>query len=108
MGLFFGENGEVWNQVVREQFRRFEETLRPALWDDYLEGCHERDPEMPAWSDSTRAKLRQNAIRMLAEVGYLEDTWGLRLKRLQIAPEMMGYLEENEESYVIRCIQASQ
>jgi len=100
--------GDFLDLVVREQFRRLEKALRPVLWDDYLEDCHDRDPDMPDWSDSTRLKLRQNAIRMLAEVGYLEDTRNLRLKRLQIVPEVMRYLEKHEESYVIHCIQVSQ
>ena len=33
--------------------------LRPALasklWDDYLDGCRERDPDMPQWHESTTA-----------------------------------------------------
>lgn len=100
--------GDFLDLVVREQFRRFENALRPALWDDYLESCHERDPDMPSWSESTRVKLRQNAIRMLAEGGYLHDTKDLRLQRLQISSEVIGYLQEHEETYVIKCMQVSQ
>ena len=100
--------GDFLDLVVREQFRRFENALRPALWDDYLESCHERDPDMPSWSESTRVKLRQNAIRMLAEGGYLHDTKDLRLQRVQISSEVIGYLQEHEETYVIKCMQVSQ
>ena len=100
--------GDFLDLVVREQFRRFENALRPALWDDYLESCHERDPEMPSWSESTRAKLKQNAIRMLAEAGYLHDTRSMRLQRVQISQEVIGYLQEHEETYVMKCIQVSQ
>jgi hypothetical protein len=100
--------GDFLDLVVREQFRRFENALRPPLWDNYLESCHERDPDMPSWSGSTRAKLRQNAIRMLAEAGYLHDTKALRLQRVQISPEVISYLKGHEETYVIKCIQASQ
>ena len=100
--------GDFLDLVVREQFRRFETVLRPALWDDYLESCHERDPDMPSWSESTRAKLKQNTIRILAEAGYLHDTRTLRLQRVQISPEVIGYLRENKESYVIKCLQVPQ
>ena len=100
--------GDFLDLVVREQFRRFENSLRPALWDDYLESCHERDPEMPSWSESTRAKPKQNAIRMLAEAGYLHDTRSMRLQRVQISQEVIGYLQEHEETYVMKCIQVSQ
>ena len=100
--------GDFLDLVVREQFRRFENSLRPALWDDYLESCHERDPEMPSWSESTRAKLKQNAVRMLAEAGYLHETKALRLQRVQVSPEVISYLKEHEETYVIKCMQVSQ
>ena len=97
--------GDFLDLVVREQFRRFENTLRPTLWDAYLENCHQRDPKMPVWSGSTVAKLRQNAIRILAEVGYLRDTGSLFLQRVQISPEVIGYLKNNDESYALKCIQ---
>ena len=100
--------GDFLDLVVREQFRRFEKTLRPPLWDDYLESCHGRDIDMPSWSESTRAKLKQNAIRMLAEAGYLHDTKSMRLQRVQISPEVISYLQEHEENYVINCLQISQ
>lgn len=100
--------GDFLDRVVREQFRRFETDLRPALWDDYLENCQESDPDMPLWAESTRAKLKQNTIRILAEAGYLHDTRTLRLQRVQISPEVIGYLRENKESYVIKCIQVPQ
>ncbi len=100
--------GDFLDLVVREQFRHFETALRPALWDDYLESCHERDPDLPSWSESTRAKLKQNTIRILAEADYLQDTRTLHLQRVQISPEVTGYLRENKESYVIKCIQVPQ
>ena len=99
--------GDFMDLVIRDQFRRFEKNLRPPLWDEYLEGCHQRDPDMPAWSESTRAKLKQNAFRMMAEAGYLHDTRSMRLQRVQISPEVIDYLKEHKESYVMKCLQVS-
>lgn len=99
--------GDFLDLVIREQFLRFEKVLRPVLWDDYMETCHQRDPDMPSWSETTRAKLKQNAFRMLAEAGYLHDTRSMRLQRVQISPEVIKYLEENEEIYVSKCIQVA-
>ena len=100
--------GDFLDLVVREQLQRFEVSLRPALWDAYVDSCHQRDPDIPDWSESTRAKLKQNAFRMLAEAGYLHDTKSMQLQRVQISPEVISYLKEHEETYVNKCIQVSQ
>ena len=99
--------GDFLDLIVREQFRRFEKILRPIMWDSYMDGCRERDPTMPVWSEATHYKLRQAAFKILAEAGYLGDTRNLELKPVQISPEVMKYLMDNQENYVSRCIQVT-
>jgi hypothetical protein len=52
--------GDFLDLVVREQYRLFAKALSNRLWDDYLDGCRERDPDMPRWHDSTRRRLRSS------------------------------------------------
>ncbi len=100
--------GDFLDLVVREQVRQFKDRLRPALWDAYMEACYDLCPGMAGWAQSTRSKLRQNAIRMLAEAGYLADTRSLRLQAVDLSPEVLHYLNDHKEEYVLRCIRVSQ
>src|ERR1019366_7371211 len=93
--------------VVGEQYRLFSPTLSYNLFADYLEGCRERDPEMPQWSESTHRRLRSSVFQMLAQAGYIEDTRSLKLQTVHPADQVLSYLKANQEEYVLRCIQVS-
>ncbi len=99
--------GDFLDLVVREQYRLFAPALTNRLWEDYLDGCRGRDPEMPEWSDSTIGRLRSSVFQILAQAGYVEDTRSLRLQTAHIAGEVLGYLREHDERYVLRCIQVA-
>src|SRR5262249_44786727 len=66
--------------VVREQYRLSSKALSNKLWDDFLDGCRERDPDMPAWHESTRNRLRSSVFQTLAQAGYVENTRSLKLQ----------------------------
>ncbi len=99
--------GDFLDLVLREQYRLFAPALSKRLWQDYLEGCRGRDPEMPEWSVSTIERLRSSVFQILAQAGYLEDTRSLRLQTVHIAGEVLRYLREYDEGYVFRCIQVA-
>jgi len=97
--------GDFLRTVVRDQFRRFATHLETRHWDAYIEDSLRSQPNMPALSDSTRVKLRQNAMRMLAEAGFIENTRSLRLRSQQIEPAVLHYLRQHNEQYVLDCLQ---
>ena len=99
--------GDFLDLVVREQYRLFASTLSPTLWEEYLNDCRGRDPVMPLWNDSTRRRLRSSVYQTLAQAGFLESTRTLRLQPVHIATEVLGYLRDHREEYVLRCIQVS-
>jgi hypothetical protein len=99
--------GDFLDLVVREQYRIFSRTLSNKLWDDYLDGCRGRDPDMPVWNESTRKRLRSSVFQILAQAGYLENTESKKLQTVHIAPQVLGYLEKHHEQYVLRCIQVA-
>jgi hypothetical protein len=74
------------------------------MFADYLEGCQERDPDMPQWNESTRRRLRSSVFQMLAQAGYIENTRSLRLQNVHVADQVLHYLKANGEEYVLRCI----
>lgn len=99
--------GDFLDLVVREQYRLFAEKLTNKLWDDYLDGCQERDPDMPQWNESTRRRLRSSVFQSLAQAGYIENTRSLKLQTVHIAEQVLRYLQAQGEEYVLRCIQVA-
>lgn len=99
--------GDFLDLVVRDLYRRFEDTLKPQHWDRYMEDCRSRDPLMPEWTASTQQKLRTRAFHMMVEAGYLSDTRTRTLKPVPVSPEVVQYLKESGEDYVLRCMQVT-
>ncbi|OYD85311.1 DUF1819 family protein [Azospirillum brasilense] len=99
--------GDFLDLVVREQFRLFRPDLPRKRWNDFIDQCRNRDPFLPEWQESTSNKLADSIYRILAEVGYLTDTKNYRIQPVRISAEVLAYLREHEEQYVLRCIQVS-
>ena len=97
--------GDFLDLVVREQYKLFRPALSNPLWEHYIEACGNRDPDMPHWSETTIARLRSTVFQILAQAGYIESTRSLKLQTVHIAREVIDYLQEHDERYVLRCIQ---
>jgi hypothetical protein len=99
--------GDYLDLVVREQFKKLEDKLTPALWDEFVVLCKQRDPLMDDFPPSTAKKMRSVIHKILVEVGYLKSAHNWHLKKIEIVPELIDYLNDNNEKYVLRCIQVS-
>lgn len=99
--------GDFLDLVVKEQYRLFSTALSNKLWNDYLDECRGRDPDMPVWNESTRNRLRSSVFQILAQAGYIENTRSKKLQTVHIASQVLHYLEKNHEPYVLRCIQVA-
>jgi hypothetical protein len=99
--------GDFLDLVVREQYRQFKPTLSKTMWEDYLSDCRGRDPVMPLWNESTRRRLRSSVYQILAQAGFIENTRTLKLQPVHVAPQVMNFLRDRGEEYVLRCIQVS-
>jgi len=97
--------GDYLDTVVRGQFRSFEEQLTLRLWDEFVQQCLQRDSSMSEFPESTARKVRANVHKVLYEAGYLSNRHSMELQHVEIAPEVISYLEENNEEYVLKCIQ---
>ena len=99
--------GDFLDLVVRDQYRVFAKVLDDRLWDEYLDNCRGRDPDMPQWNESTRRRLRSSVFQVLAQAGYINNTKARQLQTVHLAPEVLQYLDRNHEQYVLRCIQVA-
>ena len=99
--------GDFLDLVVRDQCRIFAKTLTNQLWNEYIDNCRGRDPDMPLWNESTRRRLRSSVFQILAQAGYINNTKQRTLQTVHIASQVLHYLEKHNEQYVFRCIQVA-
>ena len=99
--------GDFLDLVVGEQYRVFGTALSNPMFAAYLDGCRERDPDMPQWNETTRRRLRSSVFQMLAQAGYVENTRTLKLQTVHVADQVLRALKANREEYVLRCIQVA-
>ena len=92
--------GDFLIDVYRGQLRRLETTLSVRDWDIFLHECEQRDPSVAEWTPSTRTKLLQVILRILAEARYLDSTNSLRLTPPLLHPRVTGYLARSKDHYV--------
>lgn len=99
--------GDFLDLVVREHYRVFRAAISNKSWQDYLDDCRGRDPDMPIWNESTGKRLRSSVFQILAQAGYIENTRSKQLQTVHIASQVLRYLERYNEQYVLRCIQVA-
>ena len=87
--------------VVGDHIRKLELTLAPREWDQFLADCQARDPAVGSWSESTRRKLLQVVLRILAEARCLESTRSLRLLQPHIHPTVANALKDAGEQNLL-------
>ena len=100
--------GDFMDIALREQRARFTKNLEYRMWNDYIEGCRGRDPEMPHWSDTTISRLRSSVFSMLAEVGYLQSTRTLLLQNVFVDRQLAAQLRDQGETYILRCMEVAE
>jgi len=99
--------GEFLDHAVREQFRTFKHNLPRKLWSDFVERLRDQDPDVPQWTESTVNKLGDSVYQILKEAGYISDTKTYVLQPVRIASEVMAYLRDHDERYVLERVQVA-
>jgi len=100
--------GDFMQSVVREHWQTFQKSISNSDWYHFMEICAQVDPRVEAWTEKTRAKLKQVVFRILAEAGYIQSTKSLLLQPVSIEPELRKSLDSNLETYVLKCLSATE
>ena len=80
--------------VYSADFRRMENTLSHRQWESFLTECEHRDDAVGQWAASTREKLFQVIVRILAEAKYLDSTRRMGLTPPMLHPKTLAYLKQ--------------
>ncbi len=78
--------------VYGADLRRLERTLSHRQWETFLVECEHRDPAVGAWAATTRKKLFQVIVRILAEAKYLDTARHMGLTPPMLHPKARAYL----------------
>ena len=70
-----------------DEYRRMSRRLDDQVWMSFMTDQSLDHPNLAAISSGTQAKLRQNAYRILAEAGYLDQGRGRALQHVRIFPK---------------------
>lgn len=97
--------GDFMLRVYADRQRRLEPALVSTDWQDFLAECAHHDAAVAGWSDSTKAKLFQVILRILAEAKYLESAHSRRLTPPSLHPDVRRYLITHDETYVLDCLE---
>jgi hypothetical protein len=89
-------------KVVKEHYHTFKRQLAVGDWSVFIAECENRDSTAASWSDSTKKKLGQVVIRILAEAGYLESSRNKQLSPIQIHPKVRDYLQTHGMQNILR------
>lgn len=106
------KHSRIFADFVRDVYagklRRLEQHLSPAKdWEGFLAECVQRDPELGKLSASTKAKVLQVIIRVLAEAHYLDSTRTLRLTPPHLHPDVVSYLKRHGDTSVLAIMDMS-
>lgn len=96
--------GDFLLRVVKEKWRLFETKLVASDWENFLRECEQLDETVLQWKATTRGKLGQVVKKCLVEAGYLESAINPTITPVLILPEIKTYLLENNEDYVLECM----
>ncbi len=96
--------GDFMDTVIRQHLRVFETSLAANDWTNFLEDCAKHAPEVEGWAPSTKKKLGQVVIRILAEAKYLASTRSMNITSVTLVPEILHCLEQDGEHYALRCM----
>lgn len=101
--------GDFLDLALRPLYRTFKTTLPRALWDEYLEACHGRDPDMPRWTATTSARLRSSVFQILAEAGYIHSTANRSLQAVHLLAAVARPLADHGAPgrYALRCMEVA-
>ncbi len=100
--------GDFMRNVYTLRQRGLDSALNPNDWPEFLAECSHQYPAVALWTASTRAKLFQVIVRVLAEAKYLDNARSMRLTPRSLHPDVRRYLAERQETYVLDCLERAQ
>lgn len=95
---------DFMRDVYWTDIRKLEVSLSANQWQDFLAECAHRDESVNGWALSTRAKLFEVIVRILAEAKYLDSTRRKKLTPPMLHPTLVAYLKRRGNHKTLACM----
>ena len=99
--------GDFVLKVVKDQIRLFQKSLSKRSWVTFLEEATQQDGAIGSWAESTKEKLGQVTMRILEQVGIIENPRSLKFTPFFLNPQVAAYLRKHDETYILKCLELS-
>ncbi len=99
--------GDFLRDVYARQLSRMDLALNSHLWDSFWVECTHRDGEIENWSASTRKKLFEVIVRILAEAKYLDSSKKMNMTPPGLHPTVISFLKRHGELDVLTVMKVS-
>ena len=86
--------GDFMRDVYAADLKKLEKSLSHRQWDAFIAECEHRDDAVAGWAATTREKLFQVVVRILAEAKYLDSTRRLGLTPPMLHPKARAFLKQ--------------
>ncbi len=85
---------DFMRDVYATDLRQLARKLSHRQWDTFLTDCAHRDDAVNTWAASTRLKLFEVIVRILAEAKFLDSTKNMQLTPPMLHPRLHAYLSQ--------------
>ena len=99
---------EFMETVLVDAYLTKVENLQAYQWDEFLTDREARDLAIGQWAESSRKKMGQVVLRMLAEAGYLVSSRSLKLQRVTLRAELKQLLIDKHQHRLLACMEMAQ
>jgi hypothetical protein len=95
---------EFMEQVVKDLYTVHAEKIERYHWTEFVEDCANKDPKIFDWKESSKNKMGQIVLRMLAEAGYVVSTKSAKLQAVIVRSEIKNMLENSFRQRLLSCM----
>ncbi|WP_319784400.1 DUF1819 family protein [Oceanisphaera sp. IT1-181] len=82
--------------TITDARRTYQPSLDADAWSEFYQYRIQAHPELGKFSESSIKKMGNNAIKILADAGYLNSTRGKQLQPVYLLPEVKSWLQKLE------------
>jgi hypothetical protein len=91
--------------VYGQDLRKLEKNLSHRQWESFMEERARLDDSVETWAATTRDKLFQVIVRILAEAKYLDSTRKMVLTPPLLHPTVISYLKRAGDGETLTCME---
>lgn len=99
--------GDFMYIILKEHYQLGREDIEKHTFMSFVNEQSREHPDDINFNETSLKKISQVVFLILAESGYISDTKTRKLQNVIIRPELKSLLEQENEQYVLSCMEVS-